>query len=608
MVKNSTVNFNGYRDAHIQVSAQNRAVDLQSDQPKATRPATSPYQDAIDDLNLKNSTFTEAQLLESLKKHRLDPADSRSKIPGIVSLADGDDPETDLYASQDVLTEEGMILHDAQYLAHILSPDEVAPPSKFHLVSHDVVRGQPREVLRRHPKLSSEQQTAALHAMGAPGLSIISGEAGTGKTTLLSAIRQEYEQDGRRMLALSWTNAAAQELKDNAGFSRASTVLSELYRLERNRQEWKDRPVIVIDEAATIPTNRLKTLLSEARSADAKIILVGDEQQQSSIDRGGMFGTLVKWVGAADLSQVHRVSDQWQKDAFNHMHERRFSDALGLFSEHGAIHWPTTPASALQQLALKWGNDTKKRPEASRLALATFNADVSKLNYALRNQYRELGRLQGPDHYFDTVVDEDRNPTPVRIALAVGDRLEFRGNQKWNQIYNGRMGNVTKIDGSYVFVQEDGGSNVTLNVKEFRAFSHGYACTVARSQGKTVDETYLLYNRYWRDRNSYVALTRHRAKTELFVPTTAARDLKTLSRQMNVRDERFSASHFQRELDEDLVRGMASLSLDNSQGSAHSAVRNVKDSAMDVDLHCGPTDLLRTFEPRNRNRMTDVSR
>ena len=78
----------------------------------------------------------------------------------------------------------------------------------------------------------------------------------------------------------------------------------------------------------------------------------------------------------------------------------------------------------------------------------------------------------------------------------------------------------------------------------FRTFRHGYAGTIYKGQGRTLDQTYLYHSEHWRSAASYVALTRHRDKAELFVATNTARDVSQLSRQMARVDDRRAASQF----------------------------------------------------------------
>ena len=80
--------------------------------------------------------------------------------------------------------------------------------------------------------------------------------------------------------------------------------------------------------------------------------------------------------------------------------------------------------------------------------------------------------------------------------------------------------------------------------RAFDKFRHGYAGTIYKGQGRTLDQTYLYHSEHWRSAASYVALTRHRDKAELFVARNTARDVKQLARQMARTDDRRAASMF----------------------------------------------------------------
>ncbi len=76
------------------------------------------------------------------------------------------------------------------------------------------------------------------------------------------------------------------------------------------------------------------------------------------------------------------------------------------------------------------------------------------------------------------------------------------------------------------------GRQVTWRAAEFEGFRHGYAGTIYKGQGKTLDHTYLLHTHHWRAAASYVALTRQRESAQVFVSTETARDARQLARQM----------------------------------------------------------------------------
>jgi len=74
-----------------------------------------------------------------------------------------------------------------------------------------------------------------------------------------------------------------------------------------------------------------------AHDARAKLILVGDDRQLSSIDHGGMYGWLKDRYGAAELSEVKRQYKPDERRASEMMAEGNFSDALNIYDGKGAI-------------------------------------------------------------------------------------------------------------------------------------------------------------------------------------------------------------------------------------------------------------------------------
>ena len=128
------------------------------------------------------------------------------------------------------------------------------------------------------------------------------------------------------------------------------------------------------------------------------------------------------------------------------------------------------------------------------------------------NVRRERGEL-GEDHHLTTAHG--------RAAFAAGDRIQFTGTDKRAGLMNGTAGTIEKIDGTEITMKFDGrhGAKITFDAKTFDKFRHGYAGTIYAGQGATLDQTYLYHTDHWRSASSYVALTRHRDKAEIFVAT-----------------------------------------------------------------------------------------
>jgi hypothetical protein len=107
-------------------------------------------------------------------------------------------------------------------------------------------------------------------------------------------------------------------------------------------------------------------------------------------------------------------------------------------------------------------------------------------------------------------------------------------------------GTIIAVDGSHLAVRLDGRRPRTINfdAASFDKFRHGYAGTIYKGQGETLDQTYLYHSDHWRAAPSYVALTRHREKTELFVARNTTRNIGQLARQIGRPDERRAAAQF----------------------------------------------------------------
>ncbi len=111
-------------------------------------------------------------------------------------------------------------------------------------------------------------------------------------------------------------------------------------------------------------------------------------------------------------------------------------------------------------------------------------------------------------------------------------------------IYSGALGTVEAIDGAILHVRSDLGRMIAVDTRDFTNIDLGYAGTIYRGQGKTLDQTYLLHTRHWRDSSSYVAMTRARGETRVYVATDQARDLGDLAHQMGRQQNRGSSLRF----------------------------------------------------------------
>ena len=500
----------------------------------------------LDHLTERQSTFTARELDKTLA-YGLPDQGAREKFrlevladKQVIGLRDTADAAVTRYTTRDVLAAERSVTRAAEQMEerkdHGLSARRVA-------------------AVADKAGLNDEQRNAMQWATEAGAFAMIAGEAGTGKSRTLGAIRDAYEGDGKRVIGLSWTNAVVQDMRAD-GFKEASTIAAELKRQEGARaQQWDKNTVLMVDEAAMLSTKHLAAVMTRADAAGAKVILAGDDKQLASIERGGMFRVLANEHGAANLKQVQRTKDQDQQRAFNLMHEGEFRPALEIFEKKGAINWTETQQDALRGVAEKYAADVAADPSKRRFIFAYTNADVDRLNKFGRDLARHHGQL-GEDVALKTAAGE--------VAFAKGDRIQFTGNAadrkgKNAGLVNGAVGIVRAIDSKdarhTMTVELDGkagdqprtvrfavGENKAAG--EFNAIRHGYAGTIYKGQGRTLDESYVYHSQHWRAASAYVALTRHRETVAVFVARETAADLPDLARQMQRNDQKRAASAF----------------------------------------------------------------
>jgi Ti-type conjugative transfer relaxase TraA len=477
-------------------------------------------------LTRHNATFTTHELDRFLGKHLEDPGECQVVRAQVLTHAD----LLPLYERESAVTAGRYTTRQVREQEQAAMADAAA----LVTVRSSAISAEATQTVREERQLRPDQRAAFDHATGTGRLALIAGRAGTGKSYTLAAIHDAYARDGWRVIGLAPTNTVAQEL-GAAGFGDTSTVHAALFRLKNGRTHWDRNTVLVIDEAAMLGAQITGEVLTAAHQAGAKVILAGDDRQLASIERGGLFAELRRRHGAAEITEVTRQRVDWQRQAARDLAEGRFATAVTAFDRAGAITWTRDQEAARKMLVAAWTRDTAAQPVATRFVFAYTNRDVDTLNAELRQVRRDLGELSGPEVALETMHGV--------ASFAIGDRVQFIDTLKAAGLFNGHVGTITALDPEtgQVTARLDTGRDVAWSAPEFQGFRHGYAGTIYKGQGKTLDHTYLYHTEHWRRAASYVALTRQRQTAQVFVARETAPDARTLARQMG-RNEIKSAS------------------------------------------------------------------
>jgi Ti-type conjugative transfer relaxase TraA len=353
--------------------------------------------------------------------------------------------------------------------------------------------------------LSSEQADALAHVTDRRDLGIVVGYAGTGKSAMLGVAREAWEAAGYEVRGVALSGIAAENLEGGSGIA-SRTIASMEHAWQQGRDLLTAQDVLVIDEAGMVGTRQLERVLSHVAEAGAKVVLVGDPQQLQSIEAGAAFRSIHERHGGVEIGEVRRQREHWQRDATRDLANRRTGHALEAYRSHDMVHEAASREQARDDLIDRWDRDRQVAPDQSRIILTHTNAEVRALNEGARERMREAGDLGA-----DVRVTVERG---VR-GFASGDRVMFLQNERSLSVKNGTLGTIERVSAQSMTVRVDDGRSVGFDLKDYNRIDHGYAATIHKAQGMTVDRTHVLATPGMDAHGSYVALSRHRDGMDL---------------------------------------------------------------------------------------------
>ncbi|MBX3593767.1 MAG: Ti-type conjugative transfer relaxase TraA, partial [Sphingomonas sp.] len=176
-------------------------------------------------------------------------------------------------------------------------------------------------------------------------------------------------------------------------------------------------------------------------------------------------------------------------------------------------------------------------PDATRIVLTHTNDEVRALNIAARERLRAGGELGE-----DVAVSTERGGR----EFATGDRVMFLKNERGLGVKNGTLGTIESVTRSRMAVMLDDGRSVAFDTKDYANVDHGYAATVHKAQGVTVDRVHVLATPGLDRHAAYVALSRHRDSVDLHYGRDDFADQGRLVRAMSRERGKDMASDYTR--------------------------------------------------------------
>jgi Ti-type conjugative transfer relaxase TraA len=467
---------------------------------------------AIDTLLRDKTSFTERDLRRHLWRGLRDDAEIERAVERVLKdercLIAGERGGRRHYTSREVLSEQAALRDSFGALLKARDGEKRGGVGGFSGLG---------------PALSAEQRAAVEAITGERHLAVVTGYAGAGKSTMLAAARLTWEAQGKEVIGCALAGKAAKGLQESSGIA-SDTLAKRLKDLEGGGLTLTRESVVVVDEAGMVENRQMAALAKHCDKAGAALVLVGDDRQLRPIGRGGALNTAREMAGETAIEAVRRQSLEWQREASKAFGRGEAKEALGAYVEQGRVQWAESRGSARKALVRDYAAAVEKGEDTSgMLMLAQRRRDVAELNADIRGQLKAQGCLGDEKHY--ALRQGERR---TEIDLAVGDRIVCTQNDRRLEVKNGSFGTVLELGERDMRVRLDDGAEKQIDLTEYGHIEHGYAATVHKAQGATVERTLVLATPGMDAHLSYVALSRHKTDTALYAGKADFEDAKEL--------------------------------------------------------------------------------
>lgn len=410
-------------------------------------------------------------------------------------------------------------------------------------------------------------------------MSVLIGDAGTGKTTVLTAIEGAHlAAGGRRFVPLAPTTRARDAMVES-GFDGADTV--QRFLASGAMQAQAAGRVVLVDEAGLLSTQQLDQLTKIAHDVRARVLLVGDTKQHYSVERGDALRNIIDHSGTPviRLAEVLRQRNEADRRFSRLLASGDVAEAFAFADRRGLIRETENDDALFARAAEHYVGNRQKG--VGTLVVIPFWDEIERFNTHVRPALRKVGLLgetevmreavkpltwtaeqkahwdqyqvgdrllfardtrffkRGVAAEVIAVVSDgvwvrglnDREAKITRkqrasfdvgrvqtLAVSVGDKLLIRGRNDDAGFANGDFKEVAHVDPVANKVVLTDGRELP---PDFAAWTYGHALTSYRSQGSTSEESLLVLGEVAAHalarRQFYVGNTRFRGAHAIYV-------------------------------------------------------------------------------------------
>ncbi len=325
----------------------------------------------------------------------------------------------------------------------------------------------------------SPTQIEAIETLLKAPVSVLTGGPGSGKTTVLRAVIDVLEKEGKKVTLCAPTGRAAKRMTSLTG-REASTIHRLLgYRQgEGYHKKQIETDVLIIDEGSMMEQVLFNHLL-DAVGPGTQVIMVGDVDQLPAIGAGDVMRDMIE----APTIPVARLNENFRQEEGSRIAESAKAINSGEMPEsHPESDFMIIPES------------TPKRIHDRILSLVAEELPRDKgvsptdILVVTPQQIGNLGAKQ-----LNTDLQQRLNPEGPALkrgetTFRLGDPVMQTSNSKDRGVYNGESGRIIEVnpEEQTMVVEYSDGNRSTYRRSELSELTLGYATTVHKLQGAEV--------------------------------------------------------------------------------------------------------------------------
>jgi ATP-dependent exoDNAse (exonuclease V) alpha subunit len=323
--------------------------------------------------------------------------------------------------------------------------------------------------------LNDQQKAAVHHALASTdGITIITGKAGTGKTTLMIEVKQGILDNGKRIYSFAPSSEASRGVQRSEGFENADTVAKLLQ--DANLHEELKGQVIWIDEAGMLSNRDMNSVLTIANAQSARVILSGDTRQHSSVERGDALRIIQQETGIkpVTVNKIQRQKNAEYKEAVQLLSNGAVEKGFKKLDRIGAIHEVADNKDRVNAIAedyytSAYGN--AKQPAKEVLVITPTHAEGNVVTERIRQQLKEKQVIGQDEREFKVLRNRQLTKAEKQQpeSYHLGDVVVFHQSSKG--VKAGKKLEVLRTDENGLFASDANGLPYNIALSESKKFT-----------------------------------------------------------------------------------------------------------------------------------------